>query len=510
VLHVAPTCDPPLLVVATSSGKDGDEPEWRAEQEFRTLPPMVLSVQLPPGYPAAAAPSFTLSCFYLDGSALDKLCARLDELWVASEGMPVLYTWHDFLRAEGLAAAGIDTELLLPAAIDPSTTSTLGVEVEESKGGGAEPGGTIRCGRDARARPLFIPPQAAFSRLLDWSRSQELEAFLSSTHTCPVCYEDKLGTQFTRIPGCMHTACNACFEQYLVSAVKEGKVTRLTCIHGGCDVELPRSLLRRHLPDDVYEKYSSFLLQRALDSMGDVVYCPACNTPCIEDSKHFAMCSSCDFAFCALCYDPWHPGEKCMDAEAKLRVLNARKDGHKQSKEEALKLKRMLEAAKSEAEVSRTSQFCPGCSAAISRTRGCNKMKCAYCLTTFCYKCCKVIHDYSHFGADSCPLFDEEEIQRWENAMRGWPDVMVERLGGGVVRREGHGAAGEGRRRRAAGEEGPVVPNCPRCGRQNPKEDRNNHVRCAACRGSYCLHCGKPVEKFGEHFNKARGCPQHS
>jgi hypothetical protein len=31
----------------------------------------------------------------------------------------------------------------------------------------------------------------------------------------------------------------------------------------------------------------------------------------------------------------------------------------------------------------------------------------------------KVIEDYSHFSADTCELFDEAVIRRWNNAMHG-------------------------------------------------------------------------------------------
>ena len=47
------------------------------------------------------------------------------------------------------------------------------------------------------------------------------------------------------------------------------------------------------LTAEEFERHEALTLQRTLDRMADLVYCPRCSQPVIEDSTHCAQCTRC-------------------------------------------------------------------------------------------------------------------------------------------------------------------------------------------------------------------------
>ncbi len=55
----------------------------------------------------------------------------------------------------------------------------------------------------------------------------------------------------------------------------------------------PQQVLRRVLTPELFERHEELTLQRMLDRMADLVYCPRCSQPVLEDSTHCAQCTRC-------------------------------------------------------------------------------------------------------------------------------------------------------------------------------------------------------------------------
>ena len=473
------------------------------ELEVRALPMIFLDVTLPREYPSAAGPIFMLRCDWLSSSHLSALCARLDAIVEdeTTRGEPVLFELAQYLQSNALREVLLNDD----GALDLAASAPLGWGTSD------DDDTSMSFEVDMRAIAMARDVQEAEFCILRADATARRHAFLESTNnTCCVCLaDDILGRDLRRPSGCQHWLCVDCVSRMASVHVRDGSVTRLICPESGCSSTFSPLIMREVLSNDDYEKYDNMLLSKTLDAMPDLVYCPRCEHPVLEDEgdgTHCGRCPGCMYAFCTLCRDAYHPPSiECLNPQQKLAVLEARRVGDEKMSAEALrKYREDLADAAAQAYVTQKGRLCPTCGAGVVKNEGCNKMTCA-CGSYFCWLCGdKLSGDgYAHFrnvdgeeGTSACRLFDLEEIERFEREMANM------HLNGG--RGVNYGDAGP--RGRAAD-----IVQCIRCKAANGRFDNNNHVTCWACQTSFCAACRAVVPRGSNHYGPGAGkCKQHA
>ncbi|KAK1438310.1 hypothetical protein QVD17_04117 [Tagetes erecta] len=433
--------------------------------QVKYIPPIILTCVLPKSYPTHLPPYFTISVQWLDSVKISSLCSMLDSIWEEQHGQEVIYSWAEWLHTSAISFLGFDNEIIL----GPS-----GVEHQG----------------DPRALSGCISPDVDVPSLKSYNEKQRLENFLKTLQECCICFGEFAGAEFIRLP-CQHFFCEKCMKTYADVLVQDGTVNKLSCPTTKCGGMIPPGLLKRLLGEEEFEKWESLTLQKSLESMSDVVYCPRCETPCIEDEDQDAQCSKCFFSFCTLCREKRHVGIMCVTPEMKLRILQGRQTSTQMTDKQRQREQDMIHELLSLKEILRDAKQCPSCKMAISKTEGCNKMVCENCGKYFCYRCNKAISGYDHYRDGVCELFPQEEIRNWEEQM----NMNLRQVQGQLIQDA-----------LLLGDRG---HSCPQCGQINLKVGNNNHIFCWACQGHYCYLCRKVVRRGSQHFGP-KGCKQHT
>jgi E3 ubiquitin-protein ligase RNF14 len=413
------------------------------------LPPLTMSLKLPDSYPSHEPPLISLSSMWLTRKDLKTLVNHMKTTF--TPGCPVIYDWCEFLQSQAI-------EFLLEENREDYLSLWKSTEEEQ--------------GQDPEAISQCISIQDTVVSLLNYNRKlRDHYFYLEDSIECRLCLEEKPGTKFQLLGCCDDSGyCLDCLQDMCTQLITLGNVGELKCPN--CSQEFSQNILKMLCSSELFERWDYLTLQRGLDAMSDVSYCPRCETVVIAD-ENLGQCMKCAFSFCIYCKDSYHQNSKCDEFAAYIKNI-------KDKKNLDLELK-SLRAIK------KCSKPCPECRVCIQKTEGCNKMTCNMCNSYFCYLCGKKIQGYDHFQGGQCKLFDvtpeymrffEEEMQRVPNFVVGI-DFNPARL-----------------------------RDCPYCGQRSMKDARNNDINCWSCRRHFCFLCGVGI-KGTTHFLNSK-CKQHT
>ena len=496
--------------LVVSRRDDDDDDDGGGGVEIVSLPPVTLSVILPSDYPSVSPPAFALSASWLSRAALTRAADALDDVCARNAGDVIAFELAAWLKDESAREVFcVDGRLRLRASDGWAGEADDGGGGGDGDGDDGGGGGGATASADAAGSPP--PPRGiptsrgvddAALAIMRHDATERARRFARAVVRCDVCFDDVAGSDTARVaPGaCAHFFCASCVATIARTHVVEGNIASLVC--PACGASIPPHVLRRFLSDELYERYETIALERSLAAMPDASRCPRCERVVIEDGDdHCGRCLGCEYTFCGLCRESWHPGESCLTPERKLEVLRSRGGSGAMAalgEDARRKHREQLADAMALRYVEKEGQRCPNCGFGVVKSEGCNKMTCGNCETRFCYKCGDAVDGYEHFrDGGKCALFDLDAVAAWEREMN------AARLNA------------EGRQRDAYVAGDAIAPsNCPSCRQMCYKLANNNHIRCWSCGQRYCHLCRKTVRRGAEtaaHFGPGVGkCRQHS
>lgn len=414
------------------------------------LPPILLTTMLPKNYPSEDMPSFTLSCSWLGKNQLNILSQELERLWHENQS-EILFIWCSFLKDQSFEALNFGNSYdltekypLIEAAI-PSNQTNNGDSVEadcnnaDAKSNMALPivlsphsnkvkrkskymnlcknnnhdskphvsdenESVAKQTRDKLKKKATVKIGLAqketlvqlYSSLIEYNAAKAAEEFKRNIQDCNVCFTSSLGEQCKQL-SCGHVVCLECLRRMCEVHIRHGTMESIVCSELNCGLEIPPHVIQEMIPKEMYEQYDRLMLNRTLDTMTNMTYCPLvhCRYPVsIQEESSLAVCPSCNHAFCIFCRRSYHGIEGCrLKSSEKKELIEEYLNGSHEKKLQLEKrygkkqLAELVNTVQSEIWMSENSKQCPSCFINIEKNDGCNKMICRKCSANFCWMC---------------------------------------------------------------------------------------------------------------------------
>lgn len=208
------------------------------------LPPMLMQVDLPRNYPSEQPPALRLNAPWLTHQQLQQLQQHLLGMWDDSPGLPICYTWVDWLQQDSLHHLG------LSEAIDLSVFVPWSPSQESEQASSAQSCSSCPDNDLAVASHHLHPtcdqlqsPEDVLITLLQFDVAEKQHAFRNGTWNCGICFEQTPGRQCVQASlQCQHVYCKDCMRQHCALHVKEGSLEFLRCPVPDCKEPLDRQV----------------------------------------------------------------------------------------------------------------------------------------------------------------------------------------------------------------------------------------------------------------------------
>ncbi|CAH1266253.1 ARIH1 [Branchiostoma lanceolatum] len=252
----------------------------------------------------------------------------------------------------------------------------------------------------------LLPSEAVVSRKKQKEKKQKDTSQNAKRPTaCGICWSDicagDIPSAFA-LQGCLHWFCRECWENHVVTKVKQG-LTDITCPECECSEVVDDTALMVLLPARLYRRYERRVRNVAVDSNDSLHWC--------RDSKCGRVVS---VAFAGEVGDPVPVRCEC----GSMWCTSCRAEPHwpatcQQAQEHLLELKdRNPLGLLEEATYTAMTKKCPSCNHPMEKNGGCPHMSCI-CGTSFCWTCGQEYQLHYKNGSFSCPKkpYQLEEIE---------------------------------------------------------------------------------------------------